>query len=96
MQEINLKLAKELFDDPRPLEDRSPSPEPIYNDAGRHVNSRAFRVHQKLEIERHELVQRVMQMIPELKSICTPQYDPTYKTKLCNHFQVIVTLTSQP
>ncbi|XP_063902530.1 splicing factor 1-like [Zophobas morio] len=43
---------------------RSPSPEPIYDNRGIRINTREFRTRKKLEEERQILVQRVMQLDP--------------------------------
>jgi len=38
---------------------RSPSPEPVYNQSGQRLNTREVRAKQKLEKERHDIVQRL-------------------------------------
>lgn len=43
---------------------RSPSPPPQYDNFGRRVNTREFRYRKRLEDERHKLVQRAMDEIP--------------------------------
>jgi len=39
---------------------RSPSPEPIYNNEGKRLNTREYRTRKKLEEERHVLITQVM------------------------------------
>lgn len=41
-------------------ERRSPSPEPVYSHDGKRLNTREVRQRQKLELRRHELVQKAM------------------------------------
>lgn len=48
-------------------EDRSPSPEPIYNNEGKRLNTREFRTRKKLEDERHALIQNMFQINPAYK-----------------------------
>ncbi|KAJ6106052.1 hypothetical protein N7512_009569 [Penicillium capsulatum] len=44
--------------------DRSPSPPPQYDNFGRRVNTREYRYRKRLEDERHKLVEKAMQTIP--------------------------------
>ena len=46
---------------------RSPSPEPIYNNEGKRLNTREYRTRKKLEDERHQLVQKALQLNTEYK-----------------------------
>jgi splicing factor 1 len=46
---------------------RSPSPEPIYNNEGKRLNTREFRTRKKLEDTRHELVQKAIELNSEYK-----------------------------
>jgi len=39
---------------------RSPSPEPIYNNEGKRMNTREYRVRKALEEERHEKIQKLL------------------------------------
>lgn len=39
---------------------RSPSPEPIYNNEGKRMNTREYRTRRALEDERHEKIQKLM------------------------------------
>ena len=41
---------------------RSPSPEPIYNNEGKRLNTREYRTRKKLEEERHKLVNEAMSL----------------------------------
>lgn len=49
------------------LEDRSPSPEPVYDNMGKRLNTREVRTRAKLEAERHKLVQEMVKLNPEYK-----------------------------
>lgn len=46
---------------------RSPSPEPIYNNEGKRLNTREYRTRKKLEDDRHQLIQQVMKANPDYK-----------------------------
>ena len=46
---------------------RSPSPEPIYNNEGKRLNTREYRTRKKLEEDRHRLVQEAMVLNAEYK-----------------------------
>lgn len=46
---------------------RSPSPEPIYNNEGKRLNTREYRTRKKLEDDRHQLIQQVMKDNPDYK-----------------------------
>lgn len=46
---------------------RSPSPEPIYNNEGKRLNTREYRTRKKLEDERHALIQQMIDVNPEFK-----------------------------
>ncbi|XP_033640270.1 splicing factor 1-like isoform X1 [Asterias rubens] len=48
-------------------EDRSPSPEPVYNHEGKRLNTREYRTRKKLEEQRHILIQDAMLVNPEYK-----------------------------
>ncbi|XP_046864396.1 splicing factor 1-like [Xenia sp. Carnegie-2017] len=60
IEEISRRLRTGDLGIPDNPEDRSPSPEPIYNSEGKRLNTREFRVRKKLEEERHTLVQEAM------------------------------------
>jgi splicing factor 1 len=47
--------------------DRSPSPEPIYSQEGKRLNTREYRTRKKLEEERHHLILKVQQLNPDYK-----------------------------
>ena len=55
-------------------EDRSPSPEPVYNQQGQRLNTAEIRYKQKYEKERHELIEEVKQLDPSFKP--PPDYKP--------------------
>ena len=46
---------------------RSPSPEPIYNNEGKRLNTREYRTRKKLEDDRHACIQRMMKINTEYK-----------------------------
>jgi splicing factor 1 len=46
---------------------RSPSPEPIYNNEGKRLNTREYRTRKKLEEDRHKLVLRAQELNAEYK-----------------------------
>ncbi|XP_038051649.1 LOW QUALITY PROTEIN: splicing factor 1-like [Patiria miniata] len=48
-------------------EDRSPSPEPVYNHEGKRLNTREYRTRKKLEEQRHILIQEAMLINPDYK-----------------------------
>lgn len=57
---INKKLrGARVFDD-RPEEERSPSPPPEYNNLGIRINSREFRLRKKLNLERQDIISKLM------------------------------------
>jgi len=51
----------------RCIDFRSPSPEPIYNNEGKRLNTREYRTRKKLEEERHRLVLKAQEMNPDYK-----------------------------
>ncbi|XP_065062885.1 splicing factor 1-like isoform X2 [Rhopilema esculentum] len=57
IEEISIKLRSGDLGIPPNPEDRSPSPEPIYNTEGKRLNTREYRVRKRLEEERHSLIQ---------------------------------------
>ncbi|KAI0881965.1 eukaryotic type KH-domain (KH-domain type I) [Annulohypoxylon maeteangense] len=67
IEEITQKLK---IDDivPTDRHSRSPSPGPIYDSAGRRINTRYRRHWEKLENERHSLVQQVSRIIPRYRA----------------------------
>ena len=67
MEEIGRRLRTgDLGISPLP-EDRSPSPEPIYNHEGKRMNTREYRMKKKLEEQRHNLIQELQEINPEYK-----------------------------
>ncbi|CAG0901674.1 unnamed protein product [Darwinula stevensoni] len=74
IEEITLRLRTGDLGIPPNPEDRSPSPEPIYNHEGKRLNTREYRTRKKLEEERHKHVQRMFQINPEYKP--PPDYKP--------------------
>lgn len=46
---------------------RSPSPEPIYNNEGKRLNTREYRTRKKLEDDRHTCIQRMMKINTDYK-----------------------------
>lgn len=77
IQEITQKL---YMNDVVPTHrERSPSPPPTYDNAGRRTNTREVRYREKLEDERHTLVSRAVKTIPEYK--LPPDYRKRTKTE---------------
>lgn len=64
---------------------RSPSPEPIYNNEGKRLNTREYRTRKNLEEERHQLVQQAISLNCDYKPPADYKYG-TYKKHFC--FQV--------
>jgi len=63
LAEINKKIV-DGYKDERAEADRSPSPEPAYDETGKRTNTRDQRFKQKLNDERQELITRQMQLNP--------------------------------
>ncbi|CAG5034063.1 unnamed protein product [Parnassius apollo] len=74
IEEVSRKLRSGDLGIPANIEERSPSPEPIYSTDGKRLNTREYRTRRKLEEERHRLVQRMQQINPEFKP--PPDYKP--------------------
>jgi len=67
IEELSRRLRTgELGIPPNP-EERSPSPEPIYNNEGKRLNTREYRTRKKLEDERHHLIQQMLDVNPDFK-----------------------------
>ncbi|XP_072031537.1 uncharacterized protein [Amphiura filiformis] len=67
IEDITRKLRSgDLGIAPNP-EDRSPSPEPVYNHEGKRLNTREYRTRKKLEEERHTKIQEALTENPEYK-----------------------------
>ncbi|XP_033109067.1 splicing factor 1-like isoform X2 [Anneissia japonica] len=67
IEEYSRKLRTGDLGIPANPEDRSPSPEPIYNNEGKRLNTREYRMRKKLEEERHILIQDAFLLNPEYK-----------------------------
>ncbi|EDO45484.1 predicted protein, partial [Nematostella vectensis] len=67
IEEISRMLRTGDLGIPDNPEDRSPSPEPIYNTDGKRLNTRDFRVRKRLEDERHKFIQDMMKINPDFK-----------------------------
>ncbi|XP_071965558.1 uncharacterized protein [Antedon mediterranea] len=67
IEEYSRKLRTGDLGIPANPEDRSPSPEPIYNNEGKRLNTREYRMRKRLEEERHMLIQDAFLLNPEYK-----------------------------
>ncbi|KAK6169038.1 hypothetical protein SNE40_020166 [Patella caerulea] len=67
IEEISRKLRTGDLGIPPNPEARSPSPEPIYNNEGKRLNTREYRTRKKLEEERHRLVTEAVDLNKEYK-----------------------------
>lgn len=67
IEEISRRLRTGDLGIPPNPEDRSPSPEPIYNNEGKRLNTREYRTRKKLEEDRHRLVQEAMALNTDYK-----------------------------
>ncbi|WAQ96888.1 SF01-like protein [Mya arenaria] len=67
IEEISRRLRTGDLGIPANPEDRSPSPEPIYNNEGKRLNTREYRTRKKLEEDRHRLVQEASGLNTEYK-----------------------------
>ena len=66
--EINRKLQRsELLHDERPVEERSPSPEPVFDDLGIRINTRQARLRLKLVKRRQHIISKLIQKNPTSK-----------------------------
>ncbi|KAL2550394.1 splicing factor-like protein 1 [Forsythia ovata] len=59
LMEINSKLQSSEIHDDRPAEERSPSPEPEYNNLGIRINTREVRLRKKLITERQHIISKL-------------------------------------
>ncbi|CAL9694564.1 unnamed protein product [Knipowitschia caucasica] len=67
IEDLTRKLRTGDLGIPVNPEDRSPSPEPIYNSEGKRLNTREYRTRKKIEEERHSLITEMMALNPEFK-----------------------------
>lgn len=67
IEEISRMLRSGELGIPENPDERSPSPEPIYNSEGKRLNTREFRVRKSLEEERHRLVVIAQKLNAEYK-----------------------------
>lgn len=67
IEEITRMLRTGELGIPSNPENRSPSPEPIYDSNGKRLNTREVRARTKLEGERHKLVLEMFKLNPEYK-----------------------------
>ncbi|XP_067124273.1 splicing factor 1-like isoform X1 [Centruroides vittatus] len=67
IEEISRRLRTGDLGIPPNPEDRSPSPEPIYNSEGKRLNTREYRTRKRLEDERHTLIQEMYKFNTDFK-----------------------------
>ncbi|XP_005864266.1 PREDICTED: splicing factor 1 isoform X8 [Myotis brandtii] len=67
IEDLTRKLRTGDLGIPPKPEDRSPSPEPIYNSEGKRLNTREFRTRKTLEEERHNLITEMVALNPDFK-----------------------------
>lgn len=67
IEEISRRLRTGDLGIPPNPEDRSPSPEPIYNHEGKRLNTRDYRTRKKLEEDRHRLIQQAFELNADYK-----------------------------
>ncbi|XP_061104073.1 splicing factor 1 isoform X1 [Conger conger] len=67
IEDLSRKLRTGDLEIPVNPEERSPSPEPIYNSEGKRLNTREYRTRKKLEEERHALITEMVRLNPEFK-----------------------------
>jgi splicing factor 1 len=80
IDEITRKIIMSDLDLNNPYIERSPSPEPIYDNQGKRVNTREQRAKDKLNSERTRLVERATAMNPNFKP--PADYIPTTTKKM--------------
>ncbi|XP_030536640.1 splicing factor-like protein 1 [Rhodamnia argentea] len=68
LADLNSELQKPVLHDVRPVEKRSPSPEPVYNDLGIRVNTREVRLREELIRKRQGIILKLIQMHPTFKT----------------------------
>uniref|UniRef100_A0A8C6PPH0 Branchpoint-bridging protein n=1 Tax=Nothobranchius furzeri TaxID=105023 RepID=A0A8C6PPH0_NOTFU len=67
IEDLTRKLRTGDLGIPVNPEDRSPSPEPIYNSEGKRLNTREYRTRKKVEEERHSLITEMIGLNPDFK-----------------------------
>ncbi|XP_061921029.1 splicing factor 1-like isoform X2 [Entelurus aequoreus] len=67
IEDLTRKLRTGDLGIPVNPEDRSPSPEPIYNSEGKRLNTREYRTRKKIEEERHSLITEMVGLNPDFK-----------------------------
>ncbi|KAM9424186.1 splicing factor 1 isoform 5-T5 [Pholidichthys leucotaenia] len=67
IEDLTRKLRTGDLGIPVNPEDRSPSPEPIYNSEGKRLNTREYRTRKKIEEERHSLITEMVALNPDFK-----------------------------
>uniref|UniRef100_A0A8C6TM42 Branchpoint-bridging protein n=1 Tax=Neogobius melanostomus TaxID=47308 RepID=A0A8C6TM42_9GOBI len=67
IEDLTRKLRTGDLGIPVNPEDRSPSPEPIYNSEGKRLNTREYRTRKKIEEERHSLITEMLALNPDFK-----------------------------
>lgn len=72
IEEITRKLTTQQYDDG--LEERPPSPEPVYDNMGKRVNTREQRQKEQLQMERHKFVTDAIFMSPNFRVIPLPLF----------------------
>eukprot|EP00124_Ichthyophonus_hoferi_P000770 Ihof_evm12s31 gene=Ihof_evmTU12s31 len=68
VEEVGRLLKTTDLGIPAKPEDRSPSPEPMYDSQGKRVNTREQRTRRKLEDERHTLVEKLQRLNPSYRA----------------------------
>ncbi|XP_065619527.1 splicing factor-like protein 1 [Quercus suber] len=85
LADINKKLQTSELHDDKPMEERSPSPEPVHDNLGIRLNPRQVRLHQKL-VQKH---QRIISKLIKKNSTFKPPLE--YKSsKLCKKIYIPV------
>lgn len=67
IEETTRKLRTQDYGIPQNPEERSPSPEPVYDSHGKRLNTREVRVRQALDAKRHSLVLEMQKLNPNYK-----------------------------
>merc|ERR1712096_459348 len=65
IEDTSRKLKSGMLGIPENPDDRSPSPEPIYNGDGKRMNTREYRTRKKLEELRHDLINKMQEINPD-------------------------------